>query len=108
MKHLWICFLIFNKTKKCHPIFPDFHFVSCPKYLPSDEIENFEMQLEKEEKKLRDLEGDHVRSLADVDKSQKKIKKLETKATRYQEKMEVLQQELEAKDELVSFRGSLG
>ncbi|PIK57183.1 putative centriolin-like [Apostichopus japonicus] len=66
-----------------------------------DEIENFEMQLEKEEKRLHDLEGDHNKSLADFEKSQKKIKKLEAKTSRYEEQVEGLQHELEAKNELL-------
>lgn len=70
----------------------------------SDEIENFEMQLEKEEKRLHDLEGDHNKSLADFEKSQKKIKKLEAKTSRYEEQVEGLQHELEAKNELVSWK----
>lgn len=66
-----------------------------------EEIENFEDQLEKEGKKFRELEVDHSKSLTEVEKSHKKIKKLEMKTNRFEEKMEELQQELQAKDDLV-------
>ena len=68
----------------------------------TEEIENLGGQLEREEKKLRNLEEDHNKSLVEATKTKEKLADLKKKHVDDQKHMKKLEEELHAKDDLVS------
>ena len=73
----------------------------------AEEIENLGGQLEKEEKKLRELEADHNKSLGEAKKAEEMVKDMKKKQTNDRKQIKALEEQLQAKDDLVRFQEKL-
>ncbi|XP_022094925.1 centriolin-like [Acanthaster planci] len=71
------------------------------KRFEQEELENLEMQLGQEEKKLRSLQKDHSQTVTEQEQSKSLIASLKTRNVEHQRSIHQLQEELHAKDDLL-------